>query len=66
MPPQRVNTLADGRTVARHGVRSRAQEDVFTPQLVAEPAGLVAEGRLTVPIGTVYPLEQVQEAYRQV
>ncbi|MGW3306821.1 zinc-binding dehydrogenase [Streptomyces sp. NPDC001073] len=36
------------------------------PQLVAELAELVAEGRLTVPISTVYPLEQVQEAYRQV
>ncbi len=31
VPPQRVNTLADGRAVARYGVRSRAQEDVFTP-----------------------------------
>ncbi len=66
VPPQRVNTLADGRAVARYGVRSRAQEDVFTPQLVVELAELVAKGRLTVPISAVYPLEQVQEAYRQV
>ncbi|MFD4871975.1 zinc-binding dehydrogenase [Streptomyces sp. NPDC058420] len=33
---------------------------------VVEPAEPVSKGRLTVPIGTVYPLEQVQEAYRQV
>ncbi|WP_329261684.1 NADP-dependent oxidoreductase [Streptomyces sp. NBC_01478] len=52
--------------VARHGVRSRAQEDVFTPQLVAELAELVSKWLLTVPVGEVYPLEQVQEAYRQV
>ncbi|MDV9174038.1 zinc-binding dehydrogenase [Streptomyces sp. W16] len=64
--PQRINTLADGRAVARHGVRSRAQEDVFTPQLVAELAELVSKGLLTVHISEVYPLEQVQEAYRQV
>ncbi|MFJ9241587.1 NADP-dependent oxidoreductase [Streptomyces sp. NPDC101776] len=64
--PHRVNTLADGRAVARHGVRSRAQEDVFTPQLVVELAALVSQGLLTVPIGEVDPLEQVQEAYRQV
>ncbi|MFD4560950.1 NADP-dependent oxidoreductase [Streptomyces sp. NPDC058469] len=64
--PQRINTLADGRAVARYGVRSRAQEDVFTPQLVAELAELVSKGLLTVPISEVYPLEQVQEAYRQV
>ncbi|MFE2881256.1 zinc-binding dehydrogenase [Streptomyces sp. NPDC059272] len=55
-----------GLAVARHGVRSRAQEDVFTPQLVAEPAELDAKGRLAVPISTVHPPEQVQEAYRQV
>jgi len=64
--PQRINTLADGRAVARYGVRSRAQEDVFTPQLVAELAELVSKGLLTVHISEVYPLEQVQEAYRQV
>jgi len=64
--PQRINTLADGRAVARYGVRSKAQEDAFTPELVAELAALVSKGLLTVPISAVYPLEQVQEAYRQV
>ncbi|MGW3107013.1 zinc-binding dehydrogenase [Streptomyces sp. NPDC001100] len=66
VPPRRINTLADGRAVARHGVRSRAQEDVFTPQLVAELAELVSKGLLTVHISEVYPLEEVQEAYQQV
>lgn len=66
VPAHRINTLADGRAVARYGVRSRAQEDVFTPQLVAELAELVSKGQLAVPISQVYPLEQVQEAYRQV
>nr|WSY50143.1 NADP-dependent oxidoreductase [Streptomyces sp. NBC_00886] len=64
--PQRINTLADGRAVARYGVRSRAQEDVFSPHLVAELAELVSKGLLTVPISEVHPLEEVQEAYRQV
>ncbi|MFD0312828.1 NADP-dependent oxidoreductase [Streptomyces flavalbus] len=64
--PARVNTIADGRAVARYGVHSQAQEDAFSPRLVAELATLVAEKRLTVPISAVYPLEQVQDAYRQV
>ncbi|MGR3868441.1 hypothetical protein ACUXZZ_07625 [Streptomyces graminifolii] len=34
--------------------------------LVAEPAEPDAKGRLAVPISTVHPPEQVQEAYRQV
>ncbi|MGW2449249.1 NADP-dependent oxidoreductase [Streptomyces sp. NPDC001675] len=64
--PKRINTIADGRAVARYGVRSEAQEGAFSPQVVAELAALVADGSLTVPISAVYPLEQVQEAYRQV
>lgn len=64
--PHRINTIADGRAVARHGVRHEAQEDAFTPQVVAELAALVARGLLVVPINTVYPLEQVGDAYRQV
>ncbi|MEU9352454.1 NADP-dependent oxidoreductase [Streptomyces griseoloalbus] len=64
--PRRINTIADGRAVARWGVRSEAQEDVFSRSVVAELADLVSKGLLTVPISTVLPLEQVQDAYRQV
>ncbi|MDW6064256.1 zinc-binding dehydrogenase [Streptomyces sp. FXJ1.4098] len=64
--PYRINTIADGRAVARYGVHHQAQEDAFSAQLVAELAALVAKKRLIVPISTVYPLEQVQDAYRQV
>ncbi|WP_399070846.1 zinc-binding dehydrogenase [Streptomyces stackebrandtii] len=64
--PQRINTIADGRAVARYGVRSEAQEGSFSREVVAELAALVSKGSLTVPISAVYPLEEVQEAYRQV
>ncbi|MCL7425455.1 NADP-dependent oxidoreductase [Streptomyces sp. YS415] len=64
--PQRINTIADGRAVARYGVRSEAQEGSFSREVVAELAALVSKGALTVPISAVHPLEEVQEAYRQV
>ncbi|MFJ4648232.1 NADP-dependent oxidoreductase [Streptomyces bobili] len=64
--PQRINTIADGRAVARWGVRSEAQEGAFSRSVVTELADLVSKGLLTVPISTVLPLEQVQDAYRQV
>lgn len=64
--PQRINTIADGRAVARCGVRSEAQEGSFSREVVAELAALVSKGALTVPISAVHPLEEVQEAYRQV
>jgi NADPH:quinone reductase-like Zn-dependent oxidoreductase len=33
--------------------------------VVAELAGLIAVGELEVPIAATFPLDQVQEAYRQ-
>ncbi|GGT38103.1 NADP-dependent oxidoreductase [Streptomyces chromofuscus] len=64
--PQRINTIADGRAVARWGVRSEAQEDAFSRSVVVELADLVSKGLLTVPISAVMPLEQVRDAYSQV
>jgi NADPH:quinone reductase-like Zn-dependent oxidoreductase len=32
---------------------------------LAELAGLIADGKLEVPIAGAYPLEQVRDAYRQ-
>jgi NADPH:quinone reductase-like Zn-dependent oxidoreductase len=64
--PQRINTIADGRAAARWGVHSEAQEGAFSRNVVAELASLVSQGLLTVPISAVLPLEQVQDAYRQV
>ncbi|WP_346433935.1 NADP-dependent oxidoreductase [Nonomuraea composti] len=63
VPPRRINTIADGAAVRRHGVHSMAQEDAFTPELVERLAALVAVRRLTVPIHAVYPLERVRDAY---
>jgi NADPH:quinone reductase-like Zn-dependent oxidoreductase len=35
-----------------------------TPAVLAELAGLIADGSLEVPIAATYPLEQVREAFR--
>ncbi|MER7450372.1 NADP-dependent oxidoreductase [Nocardia beijingensis] len=63
IPPQRINTIADGAAVRRYGVRSQAQEDVFSRGLVERLAALAADRQLVVPIHAVYPLEQVRDAY---
>ncbi|MGY1884932.1 NADP-dependent oxidoreductase [Blastococcus sp. SYSU DS0753] len=64
--PARINTTADGAAVRRYGVRSDAQEEADDPAVWAELAQMVADGRISVPIAGVYPLERVQEAYRDV
>ena len=64
VPPHRINTTADGRAVRRYGVRHDAQEQADTPGVWSELAELVAAGRVVVPVSATYPLEAVQDAYR--
>jgi NADPH-dependent curcumin reductase CurA len=64
--PERINTIADGAAAARYGVHSDAQEQASTPEIWGRLAELAAGGGFTVPIGAVYPLEQIQQAYREV
>jgi NADPH:quinone reductase-like Zn-dependent oxidoreductase len=66
VPATRINTIADGLAVQRHGVLSHAQEQASSPEVWGRIADKVARGELTIPITAVYPLEQVRQAYRDV
>jgi NADPH:quinone reductase-like Zn-dependent oxidoreductase len=61
--PARVVTIADF-GAGELGVQVTSGNEGAAPRL-AEVAGLLAEGRLHVPVAGVYPLEQVAEAYRR-
>jgi NADPH:quinone reductase-like Zn-dependent oxidoreductase len=63
--PSRINTLADGAAVARHGVRSVGQAEADTPEVWAALAELAARGDITFPVQAVYPLDQVRAAYTE-
>jgi NADPH:quinone reductase-like Zn-dependent oxidoreductase len=63
--PERVNTIVDFEAVQRYGVQARGTHSIATAELLAEIVGLVADGTLEIPIGATFPLEQVQDAYRQ-
>jgi NADPH:quinone reductase-like Zn-dependent oxidoreductase len=60
--PSRIKTITHGRAVVRCGVHGDAQVEGFTPAVVEELVGLVAQKRLVVAVATVYPLEQVRDA----
>ncbi|WP_203755062.1 NADP-dependent oxidoreductase [Actinoplanes cyaneus] len=62
--PYRINTIADGNGIRRYGVHSAAQEQADTPEVWQELARLVAAGRIVIPIARAYPLDQVEDAYR--
>jgi NADPH:quinone reductase-like Zn-dependent oxidoreductase len=64
VPPSRIDTIIDFAAAAKHHVKSEGNADAATAGVLAELAGLVAEGRLEMPIAKTYPLADVQEAYR--
>lgn len=63
--PERINTIIDFAAVQQFGVKSQGTHSIATAERLAELADLVADGKLEVPIGHVYPLDQVRDAYRE-
>jgi len=62
--PQRVDTIIDFPAIERFGVRGEGNADAADATVLAELADLVAAGELEVPVAEIYPLDQVQEAFR--
>jgi NADPH:quinone reductase-like Zn-dependent oxidoreductase len=63
--PDRIDTIADFAAVQEYGVKAEGNAAGASGSTLAELAGLVAEGRLEVPIAAMFPLEAVRDAYRQ-
>jgi NADPH:quinone reductase-like Zn-dependent oxidoreductase len=63
--PDRVDTIADFAAISRHGVRGEGNAAGGGAPTLAQLAGLVADGRLEVPIARTYPLDEVRAAYRE-
>ncbi|CCK32162.1 alcohol dehydrogenase GroES domain protein [Streptomyces davaonensis JCM 4913] len=61
--PSRINTLADGAAVTRHGVRAVGQAEADFPSVWEYLARLAATGEIAFPINAVYALEDVRVAY---
>jgi len=62
--PSRIDTIIDFAAVAKHHVKSEGNAEAATAEVLAGLAGLIAEGRLEMPIATTYPLTDVRDAYR--
>ena len=63
--PQRINTIIDYEAVERLGVHGQGTHAIATAPLLAEIAGLVADGSLEIPVARTFPLDQVRDAYRE-
>lgn len=62
VPADRINTIADYDARARYPIRSVGGAAGGAPEL-AMIAQLIADGRIELPIDSVHPLDDVQEAY---
>jgi NADPH:quinone reductase-like Zn-dependent oxidoreductase len=62
--PDRIDTIIDFAAAGQFGVKTEGSSDATSAAVLAELAGLIAEGDLEVPIARVYPLDDVREAYR--
>ena len=63
--PGRIDTIVDFGAVATHGVKSEGNAAAASRDVLAELASMVADGELEVPIAATYPLDQVQDAFRE-
>ena len=63
--PSRIDTIANFEAVERYGVKAEGNAAGASAGVLAELAGLIAAGKLEVPIAATFPLAQVQAAYRE-
>jgi NADPH:quinone reductase-like Zn-dependent oxidoreductase len=63
--PDRIDTIIDFAAAQKHeGIKTAGSHEAANIEVVSELVGLMAAGRLEIPIAKAYPLAEVQEAYR--
>jgi len=65
IPANRIDTIIDFTAAEKYGVKTEGNADAANPGVLGELAGLMATGRLEIPIAKVYPLDNVRDAYRE-
>jgi NADPH:quinone reductase-like Zn-dependent oxidoreductase len=63
--PNRIDTIIDFAAAAKYGVKAEGNQVAATAEVLGQLAGLLAAGRLEIPIAKVYPLAEVRDAYRE-
>jgi NADPH:quinone reductase-like Zn-dependent oxidoreductase len=61
----RIDTIIDFAAAAKYGVKTEGNHEAANAEVLAQLAGLLAAGRLEIPIARAYPLAEVREAYRE-
>ncbi len=64
--PERIDTVVDFPAAETYGAKTEGTAAAASAEVLAELASMIADGRLEVPIASVYTLEEVRDAYREV
>jgi NADPH:quinone reductase-like Zn-dependent oxidoreductase len=65
VPRERIDTIVDLTANEKYGVKIDGHAVGASAEVLAELAGLIADGKLEVPIAAVYPLAEVRDAFRE-
>jgi NADPH:quinone reductase-like Zn-dependent oxidoreductase len=63
--PNRIDTIIDFAAAAKYGVKTDGNHEGATADVLAQLAGLLAAGRLEIPIAKIYPMAEVRDSYRE-
>ena len=63
--PSRIDTIARYDAVAKYGVKAEGNAAGSSAAVLAELAGLIADGELDFPVAATFPLDQVRAAYTE-
>jgi len=61
--PQRINTIIDRAAAQQYGTKTDGSATAANAEVLEALAGLIAQGRLEIPIAKTYPLAKVREAF---
>ncbi len=63
--PERIDTIINYEAAAKYGAKTEASAQASSASVLGHLAQLIDQGKLEIPIARVYPLPDVQEAYRE-
>ena len=61
--PERIDTIIDWAAAEKYGTKTDGSAAAANAEVLAELAGMIAEGRLEIPIAKTYPLGEVRAAF---
>jgi hypothetical protein len=63
VPKDRIDTIIDFAAAQQYGVKTEGSQEGRNARILAELAGLVAEGKLDVPVAATFPRADVRAAF---